>query len=163
MKRPGHHQMLGLSVGDKCFTFRTPKRIMSSLIWGKMKTVAWDTAFQIALRNCSRKAAGKTSIYVIWVKGQYLQSGTYILQKVSASLVKVNARHEEQTSPWRISVLFYIWEDARIGLIKSAPENIYLKTCPSSFSQSTEYLISALHPELLSQGVENQRLQKHMI
>ena len=88
MKRPGHHQMLGLSVGDKFFTFRTPKwkRIMSSLMWGKMKTIAWDTAFQIALRNCSKEAAGKTSIYVIWVKGQYLQSGTYILQKVFACL-----------------------------------------------------------------------------
>ena len=37
----------------------------------------------------------------------------------------------------------------------------YLKTCSGSFSQSTESLISALHPELLSGGVENQ--QQHMI
>ena len=41
----------------------------------------------------------KISIYVIWVKGEYIQSSTYFLQKVSASLVKVTASHEEQTSP----------------------------------------------------------------
>ena len=70
-----------------------------SFIWNKMKTIDREAAFQIALRNCSKEAAGKTSIYVIWVKGQYLQSGTYILQKVFASLVKVNAHYEEQTSP----------------------------------------------------------------
>ena len=29
---------------------------------------------------------------------------------------------------------------------KTAPENIYLKTCPASFSKSTECLISALYP-----------------
>ena len=42
----------------------------------------------------------------------------------------------------------------------------YLKTCPASFhppSPSTMYLISALHPECLSRGVEGQQLQKHMI
>ena len=39
----------------------------------------------------------------------------------------------------------------------------YLKTCSASFSQSTESLISALHPELLSGGVENQQLQQHVI
>ena len=40
--------------------------------------------------------------------------------------------------------------DARIGLIKSAPENIYLKTL--QVSQSTESLIPALHLEFF-QGV----------
>ena len=32
----------------------------------------------------------------------------------------------------------------------------YLKTCSASFSQSTECLIAAPHPELLLKGVENQ-------
>ena len=45
------------------------------------------------------------------------------------------------------------------GLIKSSPEDIYLKACSASFSQSTECLIPDLHPELLSAGVEGQRLQ----
>ena len=44
-----------------------------------------------------------------------------------------------------------------------ASENVCLKTCAASFSQSTECLISALHPELLLGDVENQQLQQHMI
>ena len=35
-------------------------------------------------------------------------------------------------------------------LIKLAPENAYLKIYSASFSWSIEYLISDLHPELLS-------------
>ena len=46
-----------------------------------------------------------------------------------------------------------------IRLIKSSPENVYLKACSASFSQSTERLLPDLHPELLSGGVEGQRLQ----
>ena len=42
---------------------------------------------------------GKVSMYVILVKGEYMQSSTYFLQKISASLVKVTASHKEQTSP----------------------------------------------------------------
>ena len=38
-----------------------------------------------------------------------------------------------------------------------------LKVCPVSFSQSTECLISAVHPELLSGGVESQQVQQHII
>ena len=36
-----------------------------------MRTAAWETAPQIALRDCSKEAGGegKDSIYVIWVKG----------------------------------------------------------------------------------------------
>ena len=63
-----------------------------------MRTTAQETAFQIALRNCSREVRGKVSIDVILVKGEYMQSSTHFLQ-VSASLVKVTASHEEQTSP----------------------------------------------------------------
>ena len=61
-------------------------------------TIARETASQIALRNCSKQVGGKVSIYVVLVKGEYMQSSTYFLQKVSASLVKVTASHEEQTS-----------------------------------------------------------------
>jgi len=45
-----------------------------------------------------------------------------------------------------------------LGLIKS-PENIYLKACSASVSQSTERLIPDLHPELLSGSVAGQKLQ----
>ena len=39
--------------------------------------MAWETAFQIALRNCSREVEGKVSIYVIVVKGECMQPSTY--------------------------------------------------------------------------------------
>ena len=39
-----------------------------SFIWGKMRTIARETASQIALRNCSEEVGGKVSIYVILVK-----------------------------------------------------------------------------------------------
>ena len=42
-----------------------------------MKTIVPETAFQIALRNCSKEAGWKVSIYVILVKGEYMQSSTY--------------------------------------------------------------------------------------
>ena len=43
---------------------------------GKMRTIAWESAFQIALRNCSKEAGGKVSIYMFLVKGEYAQSST---------------------------------------------------------------------------------------
>ena len=30
-------------------------------IWGKMKTLAQETAFQIALRNCSKEVGGRSA------------------------------------------------------------------------------------------------------
>ena len=53
-----------------------------------MRAIAWETTFQIALRNCSQEAKGR-SVYLILVKGEYVQSSIYFLQKVSASLIKV--------------------------------------------------------------------------
>ena len=31
----------------------------SSFIWGKMRTIAWETAFLIALKNCSKDVERK--------------------------------------------------------------------------------------------------------
>ena len=44
------------------------------------------------------------------------------------------------------------------GLIKSLPENIYLKAGSSGFFPEHRVLISDPHRELLSGGVEGQRL-----
>ena len=60
-----------------------------NFIWGNMMTVTWETAPQATLRNCSKDIGGKERIYVILVKGEYMQSSTNILQKVFASLVKL--------------------------------------------------------------------------
>ena len=32
-----------------------------SFIWGKMRTLAWETAFQIALRNCYEEVGGRSA------------------------------------------------------------------------------------------------------
>ena len=61
-----------------------------SFIWGKMRTIAQETTFQMSLRN-SKEVGGKVSIYVILVKAEYMQPNIF-LQTVSAS-------HEEQMSP----------------------------------------------------------------
>ena len=63
-----------------------------SFIGGKMKTIARETAIQIALRNYFSEVWGKVSVYVLLVKGEYMQSNKYSLQQVSAS-------HEESASP----------------------------------------------------------------
>ena len=48
-------------------------RVVSSVLFGgKLRTAAWDTAFQIALRNCSKEVGGKVSIYVILMTGDYM-------------------------------------------------------------------------------------------
>ena len=51
---------------------------------------------------------------------------------------------------------FRIWRETRIGLLKSAPEKYLTEDVSCQFlpPPSTEYLISALHPELLSGSVE---------
>ena len=54
-----------------------------------MKTIAWGTVYQIALRNCSKELERKASMYVILVKREYTKSNIlfkFFLKKVSASL-----------------------------------------------------------------------------
>ena len=65
-----------------------------------MRIAASETAPQIALRNCSKKAGGYISIYVILVKGEYMHSSTYFLQEVSASYG--DPRMKEQIKPRRV-------------------------------------------------------------
>ena len=37
-------------------------RVVNCFVWGKMRTMAWKTAFQIAVRNCFEEAEGKVSV-----------------------------------------------------------------------------------------------------
>ena len=57
-----------------------------SFIWGKLETAALESAPQIALRNCSKEV--EDSMYVILVKGEYMQSSMFIFYKISAGLMK---------------------------------------------------------------------------
>ena len=69
-----------------------------SFIWGKMRTIAQQTAFQIALRNCSREVAGRSVLYMMLVEGGCAVKHT-CWQRLAAS-------HEEQMSPLMILVLY---------------------------------------------------------
>ena len=47
-----------------------------------MRTAARETAPQIALRNCSKEVGmGEVRIYLIWVKGKYIQSNIYFSRR----------------------------------------------------------------------------------
>ena len=49
-----------------------------------MRTIAQETASQIALRNCSKEMGEEVSVYVILVKGDTYKQHTF-WQKVSSS------------------------------------------------------------------------------
>ena len=42
-----------------------------NFLWGKMRTAAWETAPQVALRECFKVAGGGRSIQKILVKGEF--------------------------------------------------------------------------------------------
>ena len=80
------------------------------------------------------------------------------MQKVSASVMKVAASHED-FSAFLDTRKCKNWAHKNL-LLKISN---YLKTCSASFSQSAGGLLAALHPELLSGDIEGQQLQQRMI
>ena len=91
-----------------------------------------------------RGRGGMSDIDVILVKRGEATKHT-LLQKVTAS-------HEEQTSPWKIFMLLQIWGNARSGLIKSSPKNVWLsEDLFCQFSQNKGHLT----PDLFSGGVDS--------
>ena len=66
-----------------------------SFIWGKMRTLARETAFQIALRSCSREVGEKVIINVILVKGEYMQLSTYSFFFFFFLLAAISRHHRE--------------------------------------------------------------------
>ena len=70
-----------------------------------MRTVAQETAFQIALRNCSEEVGEGSALYMILAKGVHVVKRTF-WQRPAARLVKVTASLQEQTAPLMILVLF---------------------------------------------------------
>ena len=53
-------------------------RVLSCFIWGNMRIAEQETEPQIALRNCCSEVEGKVNKYVVLLKGEYMQSGTFI-------------------------------------------------------------------------------------
>ena len=52
-----------------------------SFIWGKMRTVAWETAPQIALKNRSKEVGQKGQCKCDFGEGGKVQSSTYFLRR----------------------------------------------------------------------------------
>ena len=77
-----------------------------SFIWCKMRTITWEAAFQIALRNCSGEVGGRSVRMRFWWRGGPWSQAHSFLQKVAAILMKFIASHEEQIPPWMTLVLF---------------------------------------------------------
>ena len=68
-----------------------------------------DSILDSSEKLFQRGRGKKVSIYVVLLKGEYIQSSTYFLLKTSSNFIKIAASHQEQTTPWRILVLFWIW------------------------------------------------------
>ena len=56
-----------------------------SFIWGKLRTMGQETAFQIALRNHSKKVGGSSVLYMNLVKGGGMCSQVHILAEACCS------------------------------------------------------------------------------
>ena len=82
------------------------ERCELNFICGKMRTRGWETAAQIALNNCSQEAGGEGQYRCDFGEGGAHAIKLIFFAEGSASLMKVSASHQEQTSPWRILVLF---------------------------------------------------------
>ena len=67
------------------------ERCQLSFIWGRTRTEACESAPQTALRSHSKDVGGKVSIYVILVKGEYMQSSTYFPRR----FLRGNSHHHE--------------------------------------------------------------------
>ena len=61
-----------------------PESCEIHFIWGQMRTIAQETACQIALRNCSIEVREDVSIHVILVKG-HMWNEAHVWQKVVSS------------------------------------------------------------------------------
>ena len=56
-------------------------------MWGEMRTAAWETAPQVALRNCSKEAGGRSVYMRFWCGGVHAITHIFFL-KVSSALMK---------------------------------------------------------------------------
>ena len=63
-------------------------------------------------------------------------------------VMRSSCYHKGASLPWRIFSAFFRYDAVKeLGSLKTAPEDMYPKAGLARFSQSTEGLISALHPK----------------
>ena len=68
-----------------------------------MRTAAWETAPQIALKDCSKDIGVKDTVYVILIKGE--SSADFLVENFCLSR-EASASHKKQSSPRRILGVF---------------------------------------------------------
>ena len=56
---------------------RQLERCELNFIWGKMRTAAWETASQVALRDFSKEALGEGQYMKFWWRESSMQSSAY--------------------------------------------------------------------------------------
>ena len=52
---------------------KTMRELQIMFYLGQNEDIAWETAFQIVLRNCSKEVGGEIRIYMILVKGDMIR------------------------------------------------------------------------------------------
>ena len=72
-----------------------------------LRTVALETASQIALRNCPREVKNEPGYIGVFAEKTKKQKHVVEHQKITA-------RHRNRHLKLMILVLFYVWEDARV-------------------------------------------------
>ena len=141
-----------------------PKCCNLSFIWGKVRTAAQNTAPQIALRNCSKEAGWIGHHVCDFGEGGVKRvcfSRRFLLVSWSCLLVIETVVTMKDFSAFLDMRRYRNWAH-KISFWKYL--TIWRPVLPVfHWGQSTEYLISALHPELLLGSVENQQVQQHMI
>ena len=126
--------------------------LSNNIIWGKMRSIAQETASQKALRNFSKEVGGRSVLYISIMKGDTCSEARILAEGCCLSRgadVSVND----------FSAFLDMRRYKNLDLKNLLKIFNYLKICSASFSQSTACLIPDLHPEFFSGCVEGQRLQ----
>ena len=105
---------------------------------GQNEDCSWGEWSSESSERLLQRGSGGRWIYKILVKGEFNAIKYLLYERFSAS-------HKELMSPWRDLVLFQIWRDARTGIMKSVPENVYLQTCSTSFPGAQSASLSTLN------------------
>ena len=108
---------------------------VKSFIWGKMRTAAWRTEPQMALRDCSTEAVGEAQYIRFWWRGSSMQSSAYFTK--GFLLVTRSWCHHKGFSALLDMKRYKDWGHA-VHFWK-------LKTCSTSFPRAQR---ASLHPEL---------------
>ena len=87
--------------------------------WGRMRTIAWEIASQIGLRNFLEEVGRKSVLSMILVKGRYIFAEVLLLVSWRLLLVTRSRCFLE----WFSFVSRYE-KRHKFGLLKSSPENI---------------------------------------